>query len=200
LRIIAGEHKGRKLASVPGSGIRPTADRIRESVFNIIGLHTADAVVLDLFAGTGALGLEALSRGAAIACFVDNSPRALSVVEKSIGMMDLGERARTIRWDITRNLDCLRTIGLIDTGRSSTIHDRPGESGFNLVFIDPPYDRNLIGKTLTHLSRGDVLAKDAVIVVEHSRSEPIPEDTPGYGVADRRDYGRTHVSFLSVAI
>jgi 16S rRNA (guanine966-N2)-methyltransferase len=196
LRIIAGEHKGRRLAPIRGLSIRPTADRIRESVFSILGADVENAVVLDLFAGTGALGLEALSRGAATAYFIDNDSRALSVVKKSIGMMNLGKRAQTIQWDIARNLDCIRRGGPSRPCRFSGDSGGSGGSGFDLVFIDPPYNRNLIGKTLAHLNQGDILSLDATIILEHSRTELIPDDGSGYPVVDQRTYGRTCISFL----
>lgn len=200
MRIIAGEYKGRKLSPIPGLLIRPTADRIRESIFNIIGTHASNAIVLDLFAGTGALGLEALSRGAAVAFFVDNSKTALSVVKKSVGMIGVDGRAQIIRWDIAKDLNCIRGSGRRDPGWISDGEGGTARSGFDLVFIDPPYNRNLVGKALAHLSSGDVLSKDAVIVVEHSHSEQLPEDGSGYCIADQRTYGRTCVSFLRMTV
>lgn len=200
MRIIAGEFKGRKLSPIRGLLIRPTADRIRESIFGIIGIHTRNAIVLDLFAGTGAMGIEALSRGASAAFFVDNDKAALSVVKKSVRMVGVDKRAQIIRWDIAKDLDCIRTNRQIDPGCVSDEQGGSVRSGFDLVFIDPPYNRNLIGKTLNHLNHRDILTKDAVIVVEHSPSEPISEDDSGYRITDQRAYGRTCVSFLRVSV
>jgi 16S rRNA (guanine966-N2)-methyltransferase len=199
LRIIAGEYRGRKLSPIRGHLIRPTADRIRESIFNILGVHTRDAVVLDLFAGTGALGLEALSRGAASTVFVDNNKMALSVVRKSIQMMGVDARTQIIRWDIGKDLNCIRAERQIEPGGISTGQGEPSLTGFTLVFMDPPYNRDLVGKALIHLSRSDALSEDAVLVVEHSPSEPISKDIPGYHVVDQRVYGRISVSFLRVS-
>jgi len=196
VRIIGGEYRGRRLPALRGLVIRPTADRIRESIFSILGTLTLDAVVLDLFAGTGALGLEALSRGAAAAVFVDRSGRALSLVARSLRMLGVDRKARVIRWDIAKNLDCVRETGVTPNVRTPDAASGSVLPGFDLVFADPPYNRNLVQKALTHLDRSEALAQGAVVVVEHSPDEPIPDSLSGYQVADRRRYGSTCVSFL----
>lgn len=180
MRIVAGEFRGRRLRPVPGKGVRPTADRIREAVFGILGNRVRGAVALDLFAGTGALGLEALSRGAAEAVFVDRMGEALRTVSKNVADLGLGGRSRVIRWDVSRNLGPLR-------GR------RPA---FDLVFLDPPYGRGLLAPAISGLVAADCLAPDALLVVEHPPEEPPPETPGGPRLADRRRYGKTLVSFL----
>jgi 16S rRNA (guanine966-N2)-methyltransferase len=118
--------------------IRPTADRVREALFSILATRPVDAAVLDLFAGTGALGLEALSRGAARAVFVDQAPAAIQAIRKNIQLCRAEAKAQVIQWNILNNLNCLR-----------------GESGrFDLIFIDPPYNRGLIPPALAHLEIG----------------------------------------------
>lgn len=180
MRIIGGELKGRRLQSVPGARTRPTADRLKESVFNILSGSICDAVVLDLFAGTGALGLESLSRGARKAVFVDKSGKALSVIRRNIESCGLETKAKIIRWDITKNLNCLKAP----------------EPPFNLVFMDPPYDRQVVATALKQLSRSGCLTSGALVVVEHHFQEKIEAQPSVYSLSDRREHGKTLVSFL----
>ena len=180
MRIIGGEFRGRKLLSVRGRGTRPTADRIREAIFNILSSGVREAVVLDLFAGTGALGLEALSRGAQKAVFVETDKNTLSVIRRNVEAIGLEQRATMIKWDILKNLDCLRAF----SGR------------VNLAFMDPPYANNLIEPTLSHLHTSGCLEANARVIVEHSPPEGIPEDELPFHLVDQRSYGKTLVSFL----
>ncbi len=187
MRIIAGEFRGRKLNPIRGVRIRPTADRCREAIFNILSVGVQDARVLDLFAGTGALGLEALSRGARFALFLDNHRDSAAVIEGNIRTCRVEERARILRWNILRNLNCLKSM----------------EPGFDLVFMDPPYRKDMIEPVLTHLLDSNSLAPGARIVAEHALSEPMPEEVPGTSARapcfkrmDQRRYGKTLVSFF----
>ncbi|MFC1812924.1 16S rRNA (guanine(966)-N(2))-methyltransferase RsmD [Thermodesulfobacteriota bacterium] len=184
LRIIGGDLRGKKLHSIRGAKIRPTADRLRESIFNILGLRVRDTVVLDLFAGTGALGLEALSRGADSAVFIENDKGALSLIERNIRSCNFNDKARTIKWDIKKNLNCIKST-------SPT---------FDLVFMDPPYNGKAIRPALLNLQRSGALEEDALIIVEHSPLEAIPEDILELTVVDQRRYGKALVSFLNYVV
>jgi 16S rRNA (guanine966-N2)-methyltransferase len=184
LRIISGRLKGKKLHSVQGLTIRPTADRLRESIFNILSFRVHKAMVLDLFAGTGALGIEALSRGAESAVFVDNDPGALSVIKRNITSCSFDKHANIIRWDIKKNLNCLKSA----------------RRAFDLVFLDPPYNQSMVKPALFNLEHTRSLEKGARIVVEHSPQEPIPDDLFMFEIADQRRYGKTLVSFLSYVV
>lgn len=184
LRIIAGELKGRKLRTVAGLTTRPTTDRTREAIFNILGPGIRGAHVLDLFAGTGAFGIEALSRGAASTLFIENGREALAVLAGNIQVCGLAERAAAIRWDAARNLDCLRNR----------------EPLFRLVFLDPPYRQGLVAPALAHLHAARCLAQGARLVVEHGVEDPLPELRDAYLLQDERRYGKTLVSFLSYVI
>jgi 16S rRNA (guanine966-N2)-methyltransferase len=181
LRIIGGFLRGKHLQSVKGGITRPTADRTREAIFNIIASEVQAAFVLDLFAGTGALGIEAVSRGAEHAVFIDNRKSSLSVTEKNIRSCGLEKKTRMIRWDITKNLNCIKYLPYT----------------FQLVFVDPPYRRGMIRPALYHLHQSRSLNSGASIVVEHSAFEPVPEDLPSFVISNRRKYGKTIVSFLS---
>jgi 16S rRNA (guanine966-N2)-methyltransferase len=184
LRVIAGELRGRNLHTVAGLATRPTADRTREAIFNILGPGIRGAHVLDLFAGTGAFGIEALSRGAASALFIEMDRQALAVLARNIQGCGLAERAAAIRWDAARNLDCLR-------------HRDPL---FRLVFMDPPYRQSLVAPALSHLHSARCLAPSARLVVEHGRDDPLPEPGDAYLLHDQRRYGKTLVSFLAYVI
>lgn len=184
MRIIGGKLRGRRLATIPGKSIRPTADRVKEALFNILADRLPGSAVLDLFAGTGALALEALSRGAQSALFVDNRQKALDVLRLNIQSLGLADHTRVVRWDIARNLNCLR--GMIPR--------------FDLVFIDPPYHTGLIRPSLVNLCSSRAMADGAVIVVEHGYQDPVPEDLPALTIMDRRRYAKTLVSFLSYVL
>src|SRR3974390_710200 len=152
MRIIAGEFKGRRLAAVKGR-IRPTSDKVREAIFNILGPKVLGARVLDLYAGTGALTLEALSRGAAEAVVVEEHPAALSVLRQNLETLALHSRVRVLALPVSGALRKLAARG-----------DR-----FSLIFLDPPYGQGLALKTLAALEASGLVRPEARIVAEHSR-------------------------------
>lgn len=180
MRIIAGEFRGRTLASVgkgdAGAHLRPTTDRVRESLFNVL-THQFDfdgARVLDLFAGTGALGLEALSRGAFHVCFVDDGRVSQGLLRKNIDLTRSADRAALIRRDATR------------------LGENPG-TPHDLIFLDPPYGKSLGQKALRAAEAGGWIAPNALIVWE----ENTPMDAPaGFTISDTRRYGDTHISLM----
>ncbi len=184
LRVIGGSFKGKKLISIKGRITRPTSDRLREAIFNILSFRVQDSVVLDLFSGTGALGIEAISRGADFAVFIDNQKASQTVIAKNIKACAVENKTQVIRWDITKNLNCIRSR----------------RSNFHLVFMDPPYNQNMIAPTLTHLHQSRSLSREACIVIEHALSESLPENFEPFKVDSQRRYGKTLVSFLSYMI
>jgi 16S rRNA (guanine966-N2)-methyltransferase len=181
MRIVGGRLGGRTLASPRSQAIRPTADRLRESLFNILihayGDPVTGARVLDLFAGTGALGLEALSRGAAFALFVDAAAEARALLRENIAALGLGGVTRIFRRDATR-------LGPV----------HPVEP-FSLVFLDPPYGKGLAGTALASARDGGWLAPGALVVVEEATDAAFtaPE---GFEEVERRQYDDTEVVFL----
>jgi 16S rRNA (guanine966-N2)-methyltransferase len=179
LRIIGGEFKGRRLYSVKGFRVRPTKDKHRESIFNMISQNLPDSIVLDLFAGTGALGIEALSRGAKFAVFIECYPDALSTVSKNIHSCQLESKAKIIRWNILKNLNCLKPYL------------------FDLVLMDPPYNKGAVSSALLNLQKSECLKNEAMIVVEHSLDEPIADQIKCFKLYDQRQYGKTLVSFFN---
>ncbi len=185
MRIIAGKHRGLTLASL-GKGdsaahLRPTPDRVRESLFNILGHHDVidGAVVLDLFAGTGALGLEALSRGAARAIFVDNGPKSHSLLSRNIALSREEGATTIIRRDATR------------LGPAASA----GAGAAGLVFLDPPYGKNLGAAALLAAQSGGWIAPGALIVWEEAKPQ-FPPDAD-FTLLDQRRYGDTHITLLA---
>ncbi len=185
MRIISGKLRGKKLRLIRGMEIRPTSDRVRESVFNIISSQVKGAVVLDLFAGTGALAIEALSRGAESAVFIDQNKSALSVIGQNIRSCSFEDRAKIIKWNITTNLNCIKSAQPL----------------FNLVFMDPPYNENMAEPALDNLHKSCSLENGACIIVEHpfqnTGSLFTSHIPPSFSLEDQRKYGKTLVSFLN---
>ena len=181
MRIVGGRLRGRALAAPKSVAIRPTADRLRESLFNILlhayGDPVADARVLDLFAGTGALGIEALSRGAAFALLVDDAAPARALMRDNVSTLGLGGTARIFRRDAT---------GLGD------VH--PIEP-FSLVFLDPPYGQGLAERALVSARDGKWLLPDALVVVEEAADAGFAPPA-GFEEIERRCYDDTELIFL----
>lgn len=180
MRIIAGQFRGRTLASVGkgdrGAHLRPTTDRVRESLFSVLTGYgvIGGARVLDLFAGTGALGLEALSRGAAHVAFVDDGRAAQGLIRQNIEITETADRTTLIRRDATRLPAC---------------PDAP----FDLVFLDPPYGKGLGDRALSAARAGGWIAPGALIVWEENAPMPAPA---GFDPADTRRYGDTFATLL----
>jgi 16S rRNA (guanine966-N2)-methyltransferase len=183
MRIVGGRHRGRRLLAPPGDTVRPTSDRAREALFNILshgrlasgGIPFAGAVVLDAFAGTGALGLEALSRGAAEAVFIERDPEAVAVLRRNVALLDESGSAQIIPGDATRPpraaLPCA------------------------VAFIDPPYQSGLAAAALEALDRIGWLAPDALAIVELGKREELVPPA-AFTFLDERVYGAARLVFL----
>ena len=184
MRIIGGDLKGKKLCPLRGLKIRPTTDYQRESIFNILSNRVEGAVVLDLFAGTGSLGIEALSRGAASAVFVDNHRLAMKILAGNISACALEERGFPLKRDILRGLGFLK----------------PADRVFDLVFMDPPYDKGFVERTLCLLDRCRYIAENACVVIEHSHREALPRKVARFEQIKARQHGNTLVSFYEFVL
>ena len=181
MRVVGGRLRGRSIASPLSNDIRPTQDRLRESLFNIL-MHAYEnpidgARVLDLFAGTGALGIEAISRGAAFTLFVDNGAEARALLRSNVESLGLGGVTKVFRRDAT-NLGVAYPV-----------------EPFSLVFLDPPYGCNLADKAVASLREGKWLTSNALVIVEESKIAEFaaPE---GYEELERRAYDETEFVFL----
>jgi 16S rRNA (guanine966-N2)-methyltransferase len=185
MRVVGGRLRGRNIGSPSSKEIRPTQDRLRESLFNIL-MHAYDnpvdgARVLDLFAGTGALGIEAISRGAAFALFVDNGAEARALLRNNVESLGLGGVTKVFRRDAT-NLGAAYPV-----------------EPFSLVFLDPPYGMGLAPKTMSSLRAGRWLLPDALVVVEESKAAAL--STPeGFQELERRAYDDTEFVFFRATV
>ena len=176
MRLTGGLDRGRRLIVPRGARTRPTASKVREAIFNILG--PPPGPVLDLFAGTGALGLEALSRGAPKAVFVERDGAALGALRRNLREVGMEERATVIGADVRTALRRLAAAG----------------EQFSWVFLDPPYVREMTG-VLEELSGSDLLSSCAVVILEHDKRMPPPASVGCLFLTDQRKYGDTELSF-----
>lgn len=159
MRVIAGSAKGRLLRTVKNRGVRPTSDRVKETLFNVLGPRVVDADVLDLFAGSGAVGIEALSRGARSCIFVELMTPHLKVVAANLETTGLSRQAQLMRRDARAAV-----LDLANRGQQ-----------FDLIFVDPPYEQGLIPEILEAIAQHQLLRKEGWVVCEHYRKESVPE-------------------------
>jgi 16S rRNA (guanine966-N2)-methyltransferase len=160
MRVIAGSLKGRRLAAPTWDGLRPTSDKLRETLFNVLAPRIAAARVLDGYAGTGAVGIEALSRGARWVTFIDDDRRAQSLIAENLARCGVADGYAIIRASLDRAFDAL---------------NREREGAFDIVFLDPPYalGEDRIAGVLEHAAA--VLASEGIVVLEHARKRNPPD-------------------------
>jgi 16S rRNA (guanine966-N2)-methyltransferase len=180
MRVIGGAARGRRLKVPKGQTIRPTAARVKESLFNILPHDFSGLRVLDLFAGSGNVSIEALSRGAAIAILIDESPRSAGIIRENLHRLGLNGRAQVWTAPVTRSLRKLAKSG----------------QRFDLIFLDPPYERGLVGATLEAIGQGDLLNAAGKVVAEHSAREAVKSEYDQLVLNDQRRYGDTLLSFF----
>lgn len=186
MRVIGGVAGGRPLRTVRGQAVRPTPDRVRESLFNMLAPHLTGCSFLDLYAGSGAVGIEALSRGARQAVFVDQNAQHLQVVARNLETTGLAAAAQLITSSATAAISTLAAAG----------------QTFSVIFMDPPYGCGLVPETLVELVRTPLLCPAGVLVAEHHRRDSVPAALPAPGDAARslvqvrrRDYGDVCLAF-----
>ncbi len=180
LRIISGSARGHRLKTLGGLDTRPTADRVKESMFNMITGYVQEAKILDLFAGTGNLGVEALSRGASQAVFVDRNAEAIKVITDNLKHTKLIDKARIIK------SECDTYFASINAQ----------EEKFDIIFMDPPYSQEIISPTLAQIFKWQLLNKGGIIVVESDKEDALPEVRPPYAIMRSKTYGRTVVTII----
>ena len=176
MRVITGSSRGRKLVTPPGDDVRPTTDSVKESVFSIIQFSVEGRSFLDAFAGSGQMGVEALSRGASFAVFVDNGKKSLDAVRKNLEITGLSKNARVI------NADTLSYL--------SSCRER-----FDIAYLDPPYKKGLIQEALELLPA--VMNKSGIIICEHPSDEQPPETAGGFVIKKKYKYGKIMISIYS---
>lgn len=179
MRIIGGDLKGRKLLFPKSRDIRPATDRLKETIFNVLGQRLDDWTVLDLFAGMGSLGMEALSRGAARAVFVDSSPEAVRYIRDNLERLGLTGRSEILCMSVDKALNLLIRQ----------------DKRFSCIFMDPPYNKGLIKNTLLQIERSDILCPQGWLVTEYIKHEELPP-LSSMGIERTNQYGVTRLSFL----
>lgn len=183
MRIIAGKHKGTKLYTLEGLHTRPTLDRIKEPLFSILQFDLPDAVVLDLFAGSGALGLEAISRGAKQAILCDNSKQAIHIIEKNVEKLKEKSKTQILDQDYLENLNFCKKQKL----------------KFDIVFLDPPYQTDFAEKTVEKIAEYELLQQQGIVVIETDRKKEFIchiNELNMFEIYDERKYGRVELFFL----
>lgn len=178
MRIIAGTARGRRLLAPKGDRVRPTLDRVREALFNILAFRIEGASFLDLYAGSGANGIEALSRGASLAAFVDNHPESQTCIQKNLEITGFSQHSRVLRYPLPQEL-----------GRI------PG--AYDIIFADPPYGFQGHGELLDAIATTGRLAPGGEVIIEHLRKSPLPETVSTLRQTQTRHYGATALSFYA---
>lgn len=178
VRVISGSARGLKLNTPGDDRVRPTTDRVKESMFNIIQDWVYDSQVLDLFAGSGALGIEALSRGASQAVFCDNSLDSIKIIKSNIEKARVADRSQIVSGDFKR---CLRDM-------------EAKNQSFDMIFVDPPYYEGLFEEVLDTIRSCKILKKDGMVIVEHDAKKPIGQ-VEGLEVYKEKKYGITMLTF-----
>ena len=178
MRIIAGNMKGRKLNSPKDNAVRPTSDKVKEAVFSMIGEYIDGASVIDLFAGSGNLGLEALSRGANVCYFCDNSDESIRLLKSNIELCKAGGRSRIFHGDFRKAL--------------SGIPEKA-----DIIFLDPPYEKELLEKCFINISETGALKEGGIIVAEHDGKMILCEIISSFNKMKEKKYGKVFVSLYS---
>lgn len=176
MRVIAGKLRGKPLISPIDNDVRPTIDRVKEGLFNVIQFNVEGSIVLDLFGGSGAIGIEAYSRGAKEVYICDNSSKSMKVIKENISKC----KADEIKLILSDYQDALRRF--------------KGKTKFNIVFLDPPYETNYGEISLQLLKEHDLLEKNAIIVFEHNEKVKTP-NIEGYSIYKEKEYGKVIVTF-----
>ncbi len=182
MRIISGQAKGRRLKALKGLKTRPTSDRVKEAIFNILGPYIPGCLFLDLYAGTGNMGIEALSRGSKESVFVENNPAALKVIRDNLALTGFENDAQVIRDSVISALGKFQNAG----------------RKFDIIFLDPPYEKDMSLPTLQKINDNNLLEEDGMVLVEHHRREKYPERMGHLLLARQNRYGDTMISFYRI--
>ena len=179
MRITGGQLRGRVLLSPRGMSIRPTSDRVREAIFNIIGQDLSGRRVLDLFAGTGSMGLETLSRGAACALFIDSSAQSVNLIGKNLALCGHQDSGTILRRDLRKGISKAHPLL---------------KQAYDLAFLDPPYGKSFISFLLENMSTNGILSTRSSVIAESGKTENLPPFSGNFEMVDSRLYGDTRVS------
>ncbi|SJZ30268.1 16S rRNA (guanine(966)-N(2))-methyltransferase RsmD [Selenihalanaerobacter shriftii] len=176
MRVIAGQAKGQRLKSNASNEVRPTLDRVKEALFNIIGPEIIDIDLLDLYAGFGGLGIEALSRGAKSATFIEKANNQVKVITENLELTNFKDRAKVIQGEVLTKLNRFKP------------------ESFDIILMDPPYNQGLVIPTIQKALDYQLLKRAGIIAVEHHEKDEINQDFTGLKLIRKRDYGDTRIS------
>ena len=164
MRIVAGKYRSRILKSLKGNALRPTSDRLRETLFNVLGPNVAGSRFLDVFAGTGAVGIEAISRGATQVVFIENHAPAATLIRRNLGSLEIQNGAQILLFDALRGLEKIAA------------RHKPTDAPFDFVFVDPPYaEKDQYDRVLGFLGAASFLSEGSLVIAEHRRSHVLPQ-------------------------
>lgn len=179
MRVISGSARGVKLECLEGLETRPTTDRVKEAIFSMIQTHIMGANALDLFSGSGALGIELISRGAQHVTFIENNRHAMAIIEKNLEKTKTTPQARLLSMDVYKGIENLRN------------------QVYNIIIMDPPYLKGEIKKCLAHFEQYTLLDQEGMIIIEHAINDPDLDDLSAYFTLERtKKYGKIGVSIL----
>jgi 16S rRNA (guanine966-N2)-methyltransferase len=182
LRVIAGEYRGRRLDRIEGMDIRPTSDKVKGSLFNILGDSVIDSAFLDLFGGTGGIGIEALSRGAEHVVFIDTDIKSIKVLKGNLEHLNIIDNVEVLNTDYS-------------TGISKLYNNN---KKFDIIFIDPPYSVGLAQNALVEIDKHPILAQSVLIIVEHDSKDEMPSSQGKLYMYRSKQYGNTTLSFYAL--
>jgi len=182
LRVIAGEYRGRRLDRIEGTDIRPTSDMVKESLFNILGDAVIDSNFLDLFGGTGGIGIEALSRGAKHVVFIDSNIKSIKVLKENLKHLNIENNIEVFHTDYSTAISKLYKYN----------------KQFDIIFIDPPYSVGIAQSALGELDRNPIIAQAGLVIVEHDSRDEMPESTGKLYMYRNKQYGNTTLSFYTL--
>lgn len=178
MRVISGEQKGLPLKAVPGAGTRPTTDKVKESIFNMIGPYFEGGLAVDLFAGSGGLGIESLSRGIDTCIFIEKDPRAIQTIHENLKKCKLDNRSEVYKADATRAIKALEKR----------------QVRVDLLFLDPPYQKVGYYELIEQFVGKNLLTDDAIILCEHEKGVDLPNTYGSFTLTRQELYGSTIIS------
>jgi 16S rRNA (guanine(966)-N(2))-methyltransferase RsmD len=181
MKIVAGKNRGNKLKSLKGLSIRPTSQKVREALFDILGISIEGTYFLDLFAGTGAIGIEALSRGAQKVIFIEKEIKCIKIIKENL------KKTKNNQNSLVFKIDFLSGIKLL--AKKNYLLD--------FIFLDPPYNMGLVNISLLEISKLPILKKNSVVIVQHYKKEKVEENINNLKLYDQRKYGESYLSFFS---
>lgn len=181
MRVIAGDYRGRRLDPIEGMDIRPTSDKVKGSLFNILGASVIDSVFLDLFGGTGGVGIEALSRGADHVVFIDTDIKSIKVLKGNLEHLNINDNVEIFNTDYSTAISKLYN----------------NNKFFDIIFIDPPYSVGLAQNALAEIDKHPILAQSGLIIVEHDSRDEMPSSLGKLYMYRSKQYGNTTLSFYT---